>query len=190
MPSDPLSPLTSHPQVSSIRMQGLLLLVYVKHLHLPYVRDLRTSYTRTGMYGYWVRPALPALAAWPMGAPGSGSVSAHGPPPSQNIPSPSLTLRPTRFTPIPTDHLLASTYKPNPPPLTSSLKSLLPSTSSPIPAPSPPPLNPIHPTPTSNPTSSPSTTSVPLHCPAPYVHLLHNPPSIPPSLPTQGSSLL
>ncbi|XP_032901754.1 inositol polyphosphate 5-phosphatase K [Amblyraja radiata] len=47
-----LAPL-GYVRVSSIRMQGLLLLVYVKHLHLPYVRDLRTSYTRTGMYGYW-----------------------------------------------------------------------------------------------------------------------------------------
>ncbi|XP_051891433.1 inositol polyphosphate 5-phosphatase Ka isoform X2 [Pristis pectinata] len=47
-----LAPL-GYVKVSSIRMQGLLLLVYIKYLHLPYIRDLRTSYTRTGLFGYW-----------------------------------------------------------------------------------------------------------------------------------------
>lgn len=43
------------PQLSSVRMQGLLLLVFVKHAHLPFVRDVHTHYTRTGLYGYWVK---------------------------------------------------------------------------------------------------------------------------------------
>lgn len=42
-------------QLSSIRMQGLLLLIFVKHDHLPFIRDVRTNYTRTGLYGYWVK---------------------------------------------------------------------------------------------------------------------------------------
>lgn len=39
-------------------MQGLLLLVFVKHVHLPFIRDIHTHYTRTGLYGYWVRKYL------------------------------------------------------------------------------------------------------------------------------------
>jgi len=43
-------------QVSSIRMQGLLLLFFSKLEHAPFIRDIQVTYTRTGLYGYWVRP--------------------------------------------------------------------------------------------------------------------------------------
>ncbi|XP_069729818.1 inositol polyphosphate 5-phosphatase K isoform X2 [Phaenicophaeus curvirostris] len=47
-----LSPL-GYMKLSSIRLQGLLLLIFVKHVHLPFIRDIHTQYTRTGLYGYW-----------------------------------------------------------------------------------------------------------------------------------------
>ncbi|XP_025961379.2 inositol polyphosphate 5-phosphatase K isoform X2 [Dromaius novaehollandiae] len=47
-----LSPL-GYVKLSSVRMQGLLLLIFVKHVHLPFIRDIHTQYTRTGLYGYW-----------------------------------------------------------------------------------------------------------------------------------------
>ncbi|TSK49663.1 Inositol polyphosphate 5-phosphatase K [Bagarius yarrelli] len=40
-------------KVSSVRMQGLLLLLFSKLEHVPFLRDIRTTYTRTGIYGYW-----------------------------------------------------------------------------------------------------------------------------------------
>lgn len=40
-------------KVSSIRMQGLLLLFFSKLEHVPFIRDIRTTYTRTGLFGYW-----------------------------------------------------------------------------------------------------------------------------------------
>ncbi|XP_071754337.2 inositol polyphosphate 5-phosphatase K [Centroberyx gerrardi] len=40
-------------KVTSIRMQGLLLLVFAKQVHLPFIRDIQTTYTRTGIFGYW-----------------------------------------------------------------------------------------------------------------------------------------
>ncbi|KAA8586935.1 inositol polyphosphate 5-phosphatase K isoform X1 [Etheostoma spectabile] len=40
-------------KVTSIRMQGLLLLVFAKQIHLPYIRNIQTTYTRTGIFGYW-----------------------------------------------------------------------------------------------------------------------------------------
>lgn len=40
-------------KVASIRMQGLLLLFFSKLQHVPFVRDIHTTYTRTGMFGYW-----------------------------------------------------------------------------------------------------------------------------------------
>nr|XP_057942646.1 inositol polyphosphate 5-phosphatase K isoform X2 [Doryrhamphus excisus] len=40
-------------KVASVRMQGLLLLVFARQAHLPYIRDLQTTYTRTGIFGYW-----------------------------------------------------------------------------------------------------------------------------------------
>lgn len=49
----------SCPQVTSQRMQGLLLLVFAKYFHLPFLRGVQTETTRTGLGGYWVRPLLP-----------------------------------------------------------------------------------------------------------------------------------
>ncbi|XP_029468836.1 inositol polyphosphate 5-phosphatase K isoform X2 [Rhinatrema bivittatum] len=49
---DILAPL-GYVKISSIRMQGLILLVFVKHRHIPFVQDIHTNYTRTGLYGYW-----------------------------------------------------------------------------------------------------------------------------------------
>uniref|UniRef100_A0A3B3ULG8 Inositol polyphosphate-5-phosphatase K n=1 Tax=Poecilia latipinna TaxID=48699 RepID=A0A3B3ULG8_9TELE len=39
--------------VTSVRMQGLLLLVFAKMMHLPFIRNIQTTYTRTGIFGYW-----------------------------------------------------------------------------------------------------------------------------------------
>ncbi|XP_069817595.1 phosphatidylinositol 4,5-bisphosphate 5-phosphatase A isoform X1 [Dendropsophus ebraccatus] len=49
---DVLSPF-SYVLVSSVRMQGCLLLVFAKYFHLPYLRDVQTDCTRTGLGGYW-----------------------------------------------------------------------------------------------------------------------------------------
>lgn len=43
----------NYVKVSSIRMQGLLLLVFSKLEHLSFIRDIRETYTRTGVFGYW-----------------------------------------------------------------------------------------------------------------------------------------
>uniref|UniRef100_A0A7N8WQE0 Inositol polyphosphate-5-phosphatase K n=1 Tax=Mastacembelus armatus TaxID=205130 RepID=A0A7N8WQE0_9TELE len=40
-------------KVSSIRMQGLLLLFFSKLEHVPFIRDIQATYTRTGVFGYW-----------------------------------------------------------------------------------------------------------------------------------------
>ncbi|XP_077596065.1 inositol polyphosphate 5-phosphatase K [Stigmatopora nigra] len=40
-------------KVASVRMQGLLLLLFSKQSHLPYIRDIHSTYTRTGIFGYW-----------------------------------------------------------------------------------------------------------------------------------------
>ncbi|XP_026797505.3 inositol polyphosphate 5-phosphatase K [Pangasianodon hypophthalmus] len=40
-------------KVTSVRMQGLLLLLFAKQAHLPFIRDMQTTYTRTGFFGYW-----------------------------------------------------------------------------------------------------------------------------------------
>lgn len=40
-------------KVTSVRMQGLLLLLFAKQVHLPFIRDVQTTYIRTGIYGYW-----------------------------------------------------------------------------------------------------------------------------------------
>lgn len=39
--------------VTSQRMQGLLLLVFAKYYHLPFLRGVQTETTRTGLGGYW-----------------------------------------------------------------------------------------------------------------------------------------
>lgn len=36
-------------------MQGILLLVFAKYQHLPYIQILSTKSTPTGLFGYWVR---------------------------------------------------------------------------------------------------------------------------------------
>uniref|UniRef100_A0A667ZFN2 Inositol polyphosphate-5-phosphatase Jb n=1 Tax=Myripristis murdjan TaxID=586833 RepID=A0A667ZFN2_9TELE len=43
----------SASQVTSQRMQGLLLLVFAKYYHLPFLRGVQTETTRTGLGGYW-----------------------------------------------------------------------------------------------------------------------------------------
>ncbi|XP_050921644.1 inositol polyphosphate 5-phosphatase Ka isoform X3 [Lates calcarifer] len=40
-------------KMSSIRMQGLLLLFFSKLEHVPFIRDIQATYTRTGIFGYW-----------------------------------------------------------------------------------------------------------------------------------------
>ncbi|XP_056141435.1 inositol polyphosphate 5-phosphatase K [Lampris incognitus] len=40
-------------KVTSVRMQGLLLLVFAKRMHVPFIRDIQTTYTPTGIFGYW-----------------------------------------------------------------------------------------------------------------------------------------
>ncbi|KAM9211018.1 inositol polyphosphate 5-phosphatase K isoform 1-T1 [Dugong dugon] len=49
---DVLSPL-SFIKVSCVRMQGLLLLVFAKHQHVPFIQILSTKSTPTGLFGYW-----------------------------------------------------------------------------------------------------------------------------------------
>ncbi|XP_006863513.1 PREDICTED: inositol polyphosphate 5-phosphatase K [Chrysochloris asiatica] len=49
---DVLSPL-SFIKISCVRMQGLLLLVFAKRQHLPFIQILSTRSTPTGFYGYW-----------------------------------------------------------------------------------------------------------------------------------------
>ncbi|XP_066551480.1 inositol polyphosphate 5-phosphatase K isoform X2 [Amia ocellicauda] len=49
---DTLSPL-GYVKLISIRMQGLLLIVFAKQVHIPFIRDIQASYLRTGIYGYW-----------------------------------------------------------------------------------------------------------------------------------------
>ncbi|XP_034403795.1 inositol polyphosphate 5-phosphatase Ka isoform X2 [Cyclopterus lumpus] len=49
---DTLAP-RRYVKVSSIRMQGLLLLCFCKLKHLPFIRDIQARYTRTGILGYW-----------------------------------------------------------------------------------------------------------------------------------------
>ncbi|KAG8520099.1 Inositol polyphosphate 5-phosphatase K, partial [Galemys pyrenaicus] len=49
---DVLSPLC-FVKVSCVRMQGLLLLVFAKYQHLPFIQILSTKSTPTGLFGYW-----------------------------------------------------------------------------------------------------------------------------------------
>ncbi|KAF4011574.1 hypothetical protein G4228_002919 [Cervus hanglu yarkandensis] len=39
--------------VSTVRMQGVILLLFAKYYHLPFLRDVQTDRTRTGLGGYW-----------------------------------------------------------------------------------------------------------------------------------------
>ncbi|KAJ3591124.1 hypothetical protein NHX12_009071, partial [Muraenolepis orangiensis] len=47
-----LAPL-GYMKVSSMRLQGLLILVFSKLDHVPFIRDIQATYTRTGIFGYW-----------------------------------------------------------------------------------------------------------------------------------------
>ncbi|NWI10545.1 PI5PA phosphatase, partial [Crypturellus soui] len=49
---DVLSPF-SFVLVSTVRMQGLFLLLFAKYQHLPFLRDIQTDCTRTGLGGCW-----------------------------------------------------------------------------------------------------------------------------------------
>ncbi|XP_054482597.1 inositol polyphosphate 5-phosphatase Ka isoform X2 [Anoplopoma fimbria] len=49
---DTLAP-RRYVKVSSIRMQGLLLLFFSKLDHVSFIRDIQAKYTRTGIFGYW-----------------------------------------------------------------------------------------------------------------------------------------
>ncbi|XP_006815736.1 phosphatidylinositol 4,5-bisphosphate 5-phosphatase A-like [Saccoglossus kowalevskii] len=40
-------------KIRDIRLQGLLLLVFVKLQHVPFLRNIQTNYTRTGLGGLW-----------------------------------------------------------------------------------------------------------------------------------------
>ncbi|XP_062445715.1 phosphatidylinositol 4,5-bisphosphate 5-phosphatase A isoform X2 [Rhea pennata] len=39
--------------VSTVRMQGLFLLIFAKYYHLPFLQDIQTDCTRTGLGGCW-----------------------------------------------------------------------------------------------------------------------------------------
>ncbi|XP_057176688.1 inositol polyphosphate 5-phosphatase K isoform X1 [Triplophysa rosa] len=49
---DTLAP-NGYVKVTSVRMQGLLLLLFAKQIHLPFIRDIQSTYTRTGLFGDW-----------------------------------------------------------------------------------------------------------------------------------------
>ncbi|XP_051973834.1 inositol polyphosphate 5-phosphatase K-like isoform X2 [Xyrauchen texanus] len=49
---DTLAP-KGYIKVTSVRMQGLLLILFAKQVHLPFIRDIQSTYTRTGLFGYW-----------------------------------------------------------------------------------------------------------------------------------------
>ncbi|XP_061031530.1 inositol polyphosphate 5-phosphatase K isoform X2 [Eubalaena glacialis] len=48
-----LLPALCRSEVSSVRMQGLLLLIFAKYQHLPFIQILSTKSTPTGLFGYW-----------------------------------------------------------------------------------------------------------------------------------------
>ncbi|XP_044845329.1 phosphatidylinositol 4,5-bisphosphate 5-phosphatase A isoform X2 [Mauremys mutica] len=39
--------------VSTVRMQGVILLLFAKYYHLPFLQNIQTDCTRTGLGGYW-----------------------------------------------------------------------------------------------------------------------------------------
>lgn len=51
----PISILVVFIQVDSVRMMGMLLVVAVKPVHLQHIRDIRTTYTKTALFGLLVR---------------------------------------------------------------------------------------------------------------------------------------
>lgn len=46
-------------------MQGVILLVFAKYYHLPFLQDIQTDCTRTGLGGYWVSVVVRVVAAVP-----------------------------------------------------------------------------------------------------------------------------
>uniref|UniRef100_A0A663DY41 Inositol polyphosphate-5-phosphatase J n=1 Tax=Aquila chrysaetos chrysaetos TaxID=223781 RepID=A0A663DY41_AQUCH len=50
---DVLSPFHFVLVRSTVRMQGVILLVFAKYYHLPFLQDIQTDCTRTGLGGYW-----------------------------------------------------------------------------------------------------------------------------------------
>jgi hypothetical protein len=56
-------------QVSTVRMQGVILLLFAKYYHLPFLRDVQTDCTRTGLGGYWVSVGAPREGMRPTGGP-------------------------------------------------------------------------------------------------------------------------
>lgn len=55
------------PQVSTVRMQGVILLLFAKYYHLPFLRDVQTDCTRTGLGGYWVSAGVAGSGLSPKG---------------------------------------------------------------------------------------------------------------------------
>ncbi|CAL9683465.1 unnamed protein product [Knipowitschia caucasica] len=53
--------------VASQRMQGVLLLVFSKFCHLPFVRNVQTQSTRTGLGGYWGNKGGVSARMWVFG---------------------------------------------------------------------------------------------------------------------------
>ncbi|XP_075892934.1 inositol polyphosphate 5-phosphatase K-like isoform X3 [Nelusetta ayraudi] len=47
-----LAPL-QYMKVTSVRMQGLVLVIFSKLEHVPFIKDIQATYTRTGIYHYW-----------------------------------------------------------------------------------------------------------------------------------------
>lgn len=41
-------------KIHTIRLVGILLSLYSKRMHLTSIRNVETSYTRTGLRGFWV----------------------------------------------------------------------------------------------------------------------------------------
>lgn len=59
-------------------MQGLLLLFFAKHQHLPFVQILSTKSTPTGLFGYWVRMELSESQTGRLSPLGWGGLDALG----------------------------------------------------------------------------------------------------------------
>lgn len=57
-------------------MQGVILLLFAKYYHLPFLRDVQTDCTRTGLGGYWVSRGWEG--EWGMGLSVAGKIP-HSP---------------------------------------------------------------------------------------------------------------
>lgn len=79
-------------------MQGVILLLFAKYYHLPFLRDVQTDCTRTGLGGYWVSEEV--IGA---GSPKGPALLVPRPPALARSPScaPPLTLRPASHQPRP-----------------------------------------------------------------------------------------